>query len=186
MAFDTQYLVLLAHGNDKKLWYYDADANSETLATVAASGYFNNTDDDVRLSADDLITVKGTDGVTTFEVTSVSSGSVSTRDIRNRALHTGSTASNLLPGVNLLAGTTAGTHNLPVPTAGDSLLIIGTGAASHVISSTASISLGSTGATTITLGGIGSGVELLAASSTQYLVLRDIESTTGSGGYTLS
>jgi len=178
MAFDFQDLVLLSHGNDKKHFYYDADANSDSLATVNTAGYFNNTDDSQRFVADDLITVKGTDGVTTLEVVSVSSGSVTTRDLNARALHTATTASVMKVGANLLAGTTAGTYVASSsPTKGDFLRCINTGVAANAIGTTGSLMFGSTGATTLTLGAIGSGVDLLAASTTQYLIVGSIHAT---------
>lgn len=187
MAFNSAYLSLLSLGRDNKLFYYDAAAaGTDTLATINTAGYFNNTDDNIRMADNDIVVVVADDGVATLEVTAVSSGSVTTRVATGSIVTTGTTTANLAAtGIIQLTSTTAGTHNLAAPTAGDRLTIIGTGVASHVISTTASVQFGSTGATTVTLGSIGSGVELLATSSTKYLIVGDVKSTTGSG-YALS
>lgn len=58
---------------------YTYDAGSDTLATVVAAGYFNNTDDDLNLTVDDLIFVQATDGNCWLRVSAVSSGSVTTQ-----------------------------------------------------------------------------------------------------------
>lgn len=55
---------------------YTYDAGSDTLATVAAAGYFNNTDDNLNLTVDDLIWVQAADGNAWFRVSAISSGSV--------------------------------------------------------------------------------------------------------------
>jgi len=55
---------------------YNYDAGSDALATVLVAGYFNNSDDDLNLVADDMIWVRATDGNAWFRVASVSSGSV--------------------------------------------------------------------------------------------------------------
>jgi hypothetical protein len=55
---------------------YTYDAGSDTLATVLTAGYFNNTDDDLVLTVDDLIFVQATDGNCWARVSAVSSGSV--------------------------------------------------------------------------------------------------------------
>jgi hypothetical protein len=58
---------------------YTYDAGSDAMATVAAAGYFNNTDDDLALVADDLIWCQCTDGNLWLRVSAVSSGSVTTQ-----------------------------------------------------------------------------------------------------------
>ena len=52
---------------------YTYDAASDTMATVITSGYFNNTDDDLNLVADDLIFCQCTDGNMWLRVSAVSS-----------------------------------------------------------------------------------------------------------------
>ena len=58
---------------------YDYDAGSDTMATVATAGYFNNTDDDINLQAEDRIWCQCSDGNLWLRVSSVSSGSVTTQ-----------------------------------------------------------------------------------------------------------
>ena len=55
---------------------YTYDAGADTLATVLVAGYFNNSDDNLNLVADDLIFIKGNDGNCWTRVSAVSSGSV--------------------------------------------------------------------------------------------------------------
>ncbi len=76
MAYTSGNLVLLAYGNGFHLYFYDA--GSDTLATVRASGYFNNSDDDLNLAVDDQIMVKAQDGFATLRVDTVTSGVVDT------------------------------------------------------------------------------------------------------------
>ncbi len=53
-------------------------SDSDTRETVMASGYFNNTDDNINLTADDRIMVSGDEGAYTLRVDTVSSGTVTT------------------------------------------------------------------------------------------------------------
>lgn len=76
MAVNTANLTLLADGNGFHLYYYDG--GSDTLATIMASGYFNNTDDTLNLGVDDQIMVKGADGFATLRVDTVTAGVVTT------------------------------------------------------------------------------------------------------------
>ena len=55
---------------------YNYDAGSDTMATCLVVGYFNNSDDDLNLTADDSIFVRATDGNCWLRVASISSGSV--------------------------------------------------------------------------------------------------------------
>lgn len=59
--------------------YYLYDAGDDSMLTVAASGYFNNTDDNINLAAEDLIWCQCTDGNFFLRVSSVSSGAVTTQ-----------------------------------------------------------------------------------------------------------
>lgn len=58
---------------------YIYDAGSDTMATVLAAGYFNNTDDNLNLAAEDRIWCQCSDGNMVLRVTAVSSGSVTTQ-----------------------------------------------------------------------------------------------------------
>ena len=57
---------------------YTFDAVADTMTTVLAVGYFNNTDDDLNLTVDDLIWCQCGDGNMWLRVASISSGSVTT------------------------------------------------------------------------------------------------------------
>ncbi len=61
MAFSTSELVLMAHGRNRKLWFYDT---TDTPATVDSSGYFNAASD--MLGIGDIIMVMEVDDVATI------------------------------------------------------------------------------------------------------------------------
>ncbi|MDP2618641.1 MAG: hypothetical protein Q8P46_00450 [Hyphomicrobiales bacterium] len=77
MAFTASNLHLRAGAPGDLSYTYDA--GDDAMATVAAVGYFNNTDDGLNLVADDLIWCQCTDGNMFLRVASVSSGSVTTQ-----------------------------------------------------------------------------------------------------------
>ena len=58
--------------------YYTYKSDTDTRETVMTAGYFNNSDDDLNLTADDSIFVVGDQGGYTLRVDAVSSGSVAT------------------------------------------------------------------------------------------------------------
>jgi hypothetical protein len=58
---------------------YTHDAGSDTMTTVLTAGYFNNSDDNLNMTADDLIWSQCTDGSFWHRVSAVSSGSVTTQ-----------------------------------------------------------------------------------------------------------
>lgn len=77
MAFDNDYLSLIGVGRDNKVFFYDAaGAGTDTIATIKAAGYFNNTDDDIRMAAGDRVHVYADTGSIDLVVSSVSSGAV--------------------------------------------------------------------------------------------------------------
>ena len=55
---------------------YTYDAASDTLATALTAGYFNNTDDSLVLTVDDLLFVQASDGNCWARVSAIASGSV--------------------------------------------------------------------------------------------------------------
>ena len=77
MAFTASNLHLRAGAPGDLSYTYDA--GSDAMATVIAAGYFNNTDDDINLVAEDRIWCQCTDGNMWLRVSSVSSGSVTTQ-----------------------------------------------------------------------------------------------------------
>ena len=71
-------------------------SDTDTRATVAASGYFNNSDDDQNFAADDLIHVRGDQGVYTLRVDAVTSGTVTTAALIGTTSHEVVTATNVI------------------------------------------------------------------------------------------
>ncbi len=58
---------------------YTYDASSDSMATVLIDGYFNNSDDDLNLTAEDQIWCQCSDGNMWLRVSAVASGSVTTQ-----------------------------------------------------------------------------------------------------------
>lgn len=77
MAFNVANLHLQPGAVGDLAYIYDAGA--DTMATVIAAGYFNNTDDNINLQAEDVIWCQCGDGNMTLRVSSVSSGSITTQ-----------------------------------------------------------------------------------------------------------
>lgn len=65
---------------------YTYKSDTDTRATVMASGYFNNTDDLQNLAADDLIFVVGDQGGYVLRVDTVSAAGVVTTDLAGTAI----------------------------------------------------------------------------------------------------
>lgn len=106
---------------------YKYDAGSDTMATVAASGYFNNTDDNLNLTVDDLIYCDCTDGNVILKVASISSGAVTTQYAGgDLPINTAATGTEAALSAALIAGymevgtsiSTASRYVLPTPYAG--------------------------------------------------------------------
>ena len=72
MAFNSANMVLMAHGNNVKLYSYES--TSDTLATIEAADYFDNFGDQLRVG--DLLMVKGSDGSRMFTITTAASNDV--------------------------------------------------------------------------------------------------------------
>ncbi len=77
MAYTAGNLHLRAGAPGDLTYTYDAAA--DTLSTVLVAGYFNNDDDNLNLTVDDLIFVQATDGNMWLRVSAISSGSVTTQ-----------------------------------------------------------------------------------------------------------
>jgi hypothetical protein len=110
---------------------YTYEAGSDTMATVAASGYFNNTDDDLNLVAEDKIFCKCSDGNMWLRVSAISSGAVTTQYVGgNLPIQTFATGTagplNLLSVGYYEVGTsiaTATRNVLPTPYPGAEVLV---------------------------------------------------------------
>jgi len=72
MAFQNKNLSVIAYANGFTLWHYAA---KETLATITASGYFNNVKSLVNTG--DIIIINGSDNTAINKIT-VSAGTVAT------------------------------------------------------------------------------------------------------------
>ena len=79
MAFDKTELAQIAYANGHAVYIYAED--DDPRATVMASGYINNADDDVLLRVDDKILVIGDGGDYTLRVDTVSAAGVVTTDM---------------------------------------------------------------------------------------------------------
>jgi len=106
---------------------YKYDAGSDTMLTVQESGYFNNTDDSLNLTVDDLILCDCSDGRMWLKVSAISSGVVTTQwvggDLPVNTFATGTAAElsgSVFPGY-MEVGTSVATASrvvLPTPYAG--------------------------------------------------------------------
>ena len=179
MAFAASGLVLLAHGNDQKLFAYVTTADS--AATVRAVGYFNNTDDDIRMTANDTIIAVCSDNTVKLKVSSVSSGAVTTVADTGVALFAHDVTTSLsVPGQGIVTFTPTsdamGTFQIgaaPVP--GDLLELINIASNSSATAliegnTTSTDEFGVTGNNTLELF-FGGSVQLRAVSTTQYAIV---------------
>lgn len=138
MAYTAGSLHLRAGAPGDLMYKYDA--GSDTMATVVAAGYFNNTDDNLNLTVDDLIFCDCTDGSLILKVSAISSGSVTTQRIGGNlpintwATGTGAAADQALSHGFYEIGTQVSTASagwLPAPYAGAEVVVrkIGSGTA---------------------------------------------------------
>lgn len=194
MAFSNSNLVLQSHGNDQKLFSYTTTADSN--ATVRAVGYFNNTDDDIRMTANDLIVAICSDTTVRLKVASVSSGTVTTvADTGVAFFAHDMTTSLTVPsqGVVTFSPTSAamGVFRIGNMIPGDLLELInigGTTSAAVVLGgSTTSLGFGLLGNNTMTLFAGGS-VQLRAVTSTTTAIVGHggASTTSQSGTFTLT
>lgn len=141
---------------------YTYDAGSDALATVATAGYFNNTDDDLNLTVDDLIWVQASDGNAWFRVSAISSGSVTLQfaggnlPIQTFATGTAGAITKLSVGYYEVSSTiaTATRAVLPTPYPGAEVMAVyaASGSGGHSISfdagaSASNVSVGNGGGT---------------------------------------
>lgn len=77
MAFDADNLFNMV-GGPPGFGMYLYKSDTDDREDVMASGYFNNTDDDLNLASDDIVVVTGNQGFYTLRVDTVSSGTVTT------------------------------------------------------------------------------------------------------------
>lgn len=176
MAFVNTNLHLLGHGGDNKVYYLDAVA--DTMVTVAAVGYINNSDDDVRLAVDDVIFAQCNDGDFWLRVSAVAAaGDVTWQPMSfegpSRGV-LGSASAALLMGVNEIGTGTGSAFVLPTPFIGAKITVVKTGSATageSFITDAAGVTLDSAGDRTITLDAEGDNFTLLGISTTRWVIL---------------
>ena len=135
------------------------DAGSDTMATVAAAGYFNNTDDLQNLTVDDRIYCDCTDGNMWLKVSAISSGAVTCQfaggDLPVQTFATGTAAAlNTLSMGYYEVGTSIATASrsvLPTPYPGAEMAIVKVDSGSALFSFDA----GGSGATGVTYDSVG-------------------------------
>jgi hypothetical protein len=130
MAYASNTLVNISGGPPGSSVYHH-DAGDDTMATVAAAGYFNNTDDNLNLAVDDMIVSTCSDGDMMLKVSAVSSGSVTTQRVGNEGEWNGAFGSASVTigyGVSELTGT-ATNFLLPAPYPGAKVTVIKSGTA---------------------------------------------------------
>lgn len=174
MAFTTANLTNVYSGPQGS-GVYHYDAGDDSMATVAAAGYFNNTDDNQVLAADDTILAVCSDGDMFLRVVSLSSGSVTTAPMSFEGPWNGTFGSASGPvslGINEDSGT-ASTFTLAAPVVGRKLTIYkSTTSSGHVFTTDSTgTTLNAGGDRTITLDAVDTSIELLGVSTTRWVVL---------------
>ncbi len=179
MAFNNATLSLIGHGRDNKLFIHDA--SSDTMATVATAGYFNNKDDDIRLAVDDLVMSLCGDGDFLQRVSAVdsSTGSVTTQPTSMngpwRGVIGSASGSITVPGISELGTGTASAHVLSAaPYPGARVTIVQCGSATTGISvatNATTVTINGQGDRTITFDGEGQNVTLLGVSTTRWAII---------------
>lgn len=173
MAYTLQTLHLRA-GAPGDLTYTH-DAGSDTMATVSTAGYFNNTDDDLNLTVDDLIWSQCTDGNFWHRVSALSSGSVTTQfaggNLPIQTFATGTEAElNTLSVGYYEVGTsiaTASRNVLPTPYAGAEVIVVKVDSGTQLFSFEA----GGSGATDVTFDSVGNRRIVLESESEMFHVV---------------
>ena len=181
---------------------YTYDAGSDALATVLTAGYFNNTDDDLNLTADDVIWVQATDGNCWARVASISSGSVTLQfaggnlPIQTPTTGTVAAIATLLVGYYEIGSATgagdctASRYVLPVPYAGAEVQVVRTDSgtvARHFdcATSATAIAYDGVGNRRIELKTEGDGFHVVGSSATRWRI-RSLSFTATGGSGTLA
>lgn len=178
MAYTAGNLHLLAGGAPGK-YTYQYDAGSDASATVAAAGYFNNTDDELNLAVDDLIVARCSDAVVTLIVASISSGAVTTRGVSEDIVDVGSTSANApATGVTELTSTGAITVTLDAPFRGARKRLFKSASSTAIITVDADTATFDGSNSSATFDGAGEALDLVGLSATRWAIV----SNTGSVG----
>ena len=161
---------------------YTYDAGSDALATVLTAGYFNNTDDLLNLTVDDLIFIQAGDGNCWARVSAITSGSVTLQFAGgNLPVNTMATGTDSGVLVTLSVGyyevgsenSTASRGVLPTPYGGAEVIVRKIGSGTQALEFDA----GGSGATSITYDGTsrritlrleGEGFHVVGSSTTRW------------------
>lgn len=173
MAYTAGNLHLRAGGVGKLEYIFDA--LTDTMATVIAAGYFNNSDDDLNLQAGDMIFCQCADGNMMLKVSAVSAAGVVTTQFAGGDMPINSaqgTASGALSvGFTEVNSGTGSAYVLPTPYAGAHLAVQKTGTATagkSFITDDAGVTLNEQGDRTIVIENEGEGFHLVGASATRW------------------
>lgn len=177
MAYTAGNLSLRPGAPGELFYYYDA--GSDTMATVAVAGYFNNTDDNLNLAVDDCIFCQCTDGDLWVRVSAISSGSVTVQAMSLDGPWHGVigsvSASITVPGITELGTGTATAHSLGgAPYIGAKVTITKSGTATGgvtIVTNATTVTIDAAGDRTITMNGKGQSVTLLGVSTTRWVVV---------------
>lgn len=174
MAYTAGNLAQIASGaNGSLIFYYDA--GSDSMATVAASGYFNNSDDALNLTVDDVILAQCTDGDMWLRVSALSSGSVTTQSMSFEGPWNGvlATAAALSVGITELGTGTGTAWTLPTPYAGAKVTVVQSGTLVRTITTDATgVTLDSVGNTILTFTvDEGEATQFLGISATRWVLI---------------
>jgi hypothetical protein len=179
MAYDATALVLMSQGGGRRIFHYRTTADS--MATVAAVGYFANKTNASNILANDEIWCRCTDGDFWLRASSVgtdtASGAVTTQTLGagdgpyRGAVGTASAA--LLMGINELGTGTGSAFVLPTPYVGahTQVTFMSTATANVTVTvSSAGVTIGSpaAGNTTITFTARGQSFDLIGVSATRW------------------
>lgn len=203
MAYTAGNLHLRAGAPGDLSYTYDAVA--DTLATALVAGYFNNEDDDLNLTVDDLIWIQAGDGNMWARVASIDSGSAVTLEFAGGNLPIQTFSTGTAAALNKLSvgfyevGTSiaTATRNIlptPYPGAEVQVLKVDSGAQPFQFNAGASasdVSEGNGGGTAvtydapgnrlITLSFEGEGFHVIGSSSTRWRI-RDLNFTASVAG----
>lgn len=177
MAYTANTLVLNASGPPGQL-EYNHDAGSDSMATVLTAGYFNNTDDNLNLTVDDVIFSVCSDGDIWHRVSAVSSGSVTTQTVGgagpwNGDFSTGAATPTIPIGVNEMGTGTATSYLTPTPYPGAKLSVYNSGTSTGAVINVSSsgVTFTESGDTSIIITATTGNFELLGTSTSTWAIV---------------
>ena len=176
MAYTAGKLSLLSQGGTHRRYVYDAQ--SDSMATVAAAGYFNNDDDSLKLISEDTILCLCSDGDMELRFASEGTAGAITTQMMTQAFGPwngviGSASAAISVGLTEIGTGTGTAFTLPTPYIGALVTLMQTGTATGgrtVAVSSSGVTLSAAGLTTLTLLGQGENAQLLGISATRWVL----------------